>query len=391
MLFFYKAIDQNGNSKIGYIYAKSLEEAIEELAKQSIYPIEIIEEKEDLFSKVSKNDVILFLKNLGLLLELKIDTKKALEILENSISNKKLLAAIKEIKYELTSGKKLSEGFKKHENIFGRDLPILLEIGEETGKLGSIIQKYAQFLEESQSLVSKIKSALAYPLFTLLAALFILYILMSYVVPQITKVFRTSKAELPLPTKILIAVSNFVSSNIGFIVFIFLLLLLFLYFIRKKYRKKFDYSLLKLPIFGELIYLRELYNFFSYLSLMLSCKVNFKKAIEKALDLCKNTYIKEKFEKVFKKVLKGVTFSRALKEENFDQLIWSLVLVGEETAMLDKTLESLSNYFSTKINEKITFLLKFLEPTITLFLGIVVGLIVVSIMLPLLEMSSLVK
>jgi len=390
MLFFYKAIDQSGNSKIGYIYAKSLEEAIEELAKQSIYPIEIIEEKEGLFSRVSKNDVILFLKNLGLLLELKIDAKKALEILENSISNKKLLIAIKEIKYELTSGKKLSEAFKKHENILGKDLPILIEIGEETNKLGSIIQRYAQFLEESQNLISKIKSALAYPLFTLITAFFILYILMSYVVPQIAKVFKASKAELPFLTKGLIAISNFISLNISFILFIFLSIFFFLYFIKRKYRKKFDYALLKLPIFGKLIYLRELYNFFSYLSLMLNCKVNFKRAIEKALDLCTNTYIKEKLKRVSKKVLKGVPFSQALKEENFDELICSLVLVGEETAKLDKTLESLSNYFSTKINERITFLLKFLEPAITLFLGIIIGLIVIAIMLPLLEMSNLV-
>ena len=160
---------------------------------------------------------------------------------------------------------------------------------------------------------------------------------------------------------------------------------------RRKYRRTFDYILLKLPIFGELIYLKELYNFFSYLALMLSCKVNFKVAIEKALDLCKNKYIKEKLKRVCKQVLKGKSFSKALKEENFDQLIWSLVIVGEETAMLDRTLESLSNYFFTKINEKISYILKFLEPAITLFLGIVVGLIVVSIMLPLLEMSSLVK
>jgi len=245
-------------------------------------------------------------------------------------------------------------------------------------------------LEESQNLISKIKSALAYPLFTLITAFFILYILMSYVVPQIAKVFKASKAELPFLTKGLIAISNFISLNISFILFIFLSIFFFLYFIKRKYRKKFDYALLKLPIFGKLIYLRELYNFFSYLSLMLNCKVNFKRAIEKALDLCTNTYIKEKLKRVSKKVLKGVPFSQALKEENFDELICSLVLVGEETAKLDKTLESLSNYFSTKINERITFLLKFLEPAITLFLGIIIGLIVIAIMLPLLEMSNLV-
>ena len=150
MIFFYKALTPKGEEKVGYVFANNEDEALIKLAESNLSILEIKKERDFFSSKPSQNELVLFLKNLALLLKLKIDIKQALEILKESITNKKLLFAIEEIKEDLTSGKKLSECFKKHEKIFGKELPILIEIGEETSLLGEILESYAKLLEENQ-------------------------------------------------------------------------------------------------------------------------------------------------------------------------------------------------------------------------------------------------
>jgi len=344
--------------------------------------------------KPKSSDIIIFFKELYSLLNAGIPLYDAIYEQKNDIKNDYFKRILSEISLNIKEGKSFSDCLANYPSVFSNLVISSVKAGEESGSLALVLNKIAIYMEEKYNTIKKIKASLIYPLIMSAVGFVILFYIVVYVVPIISKIFKSMHHALPLPTRIVL----FGSFLFSHYLVIFLLLLILSYILLKKYvgtekgKYKIDNLLIKAPFIGKFIILSEVNQFSQSLSTLISSGITINRALAIASSNFQNSRLKEALLKAKKSLEEGKGLSGPLsKSKLFPPIFIKMVKAGEKSSNLEEMLLTASNIMKSEIDFYIISLTQALEPLMVIFMGLVVGFIVISIMLPIFEMSSIIK
>lgn len=395
-IYNYKARTQQNETVTGKVEANTASEANLVLRERGLFVISIVEFHESSllamlkYSKVSKNDIVNFTRQLSTMVTAGLPLTEALQILEVQAKPvlKKLLSAVRR---DVEGGMTLAKALEKHPNAFSTVYISLIKAGESAGVLDQVLHRLADTLEKQKEFASKTKGALIYPAIVMLAMVIVGFVMMIFVIPKMTEMYKDFGADLPMPTMVLITISDFMVAYW----YVMLTLVGGAAVAFNAYRKtpagklKVDEWLLKLPIFGELRAKIALVELTRTLSLLISAGISLLTAIEISFDSVGNMVFRNALVKIAKDVEKGQSLSNSVaKRVEFPVLMSQMISVGEETGKLDEVLLKLSAYFETESEHAVKGLTTAMEPLIMIVLGIGVGLLIIAIILPIYNLTS---
>jgi len=400
MLFKYKGIDPSGKRVKGSLSATTLQEAKQKLRAQSIY-YETLESTKKLsleaFSKREMPGVLLssFAKELASYLNSGMTVITAIKLLENQHeSEKRYSEFLGAVKTMIDEGRSLFVALNTQKVFALPDFFLQsINVAGQSGKMVSVLSNMGNFFSAQSKVKKQVGNAMAYPLFIFTVAIGMSGFLITFVVPKITSIFEDTGQELPPITQFVLGISDFLSQHyIALIVGLILFVIAFKVIYKKiyKFRKGVDRLLLKLPIIGTLIQNYELGRFSYILSLMLSSGVAYAHGVKLASTTFHNSALQELFEDASSKVLEGNKLSNALQlskgvklKRNFMQAL----ALGEESSEVANILDNIASLYNEENEDKLKLLLTLLEPFMMLFIGLVVGVIVAAMLLPIFSMS----
>ncbi len=392
--FKYTALDGFEKKTSGYIAATDKIEAVALLRKRDLIPISI--KKISFTSKsisLNNNQILVFTKQLAALLASGTSIEHALLILKNESTNNKVVKLADSIIHDLTSGNALSVALSKHPKIFDQIYVSSIKAGENSASLDKVFNELSSYLEKQYLAQSQLQSALVYPILLLVVSLGVIYALVSIVLPQVVEQFISTNIELPLITKILLNLSDifpFIFGSLGFVIALSIL------FYNSKFisinAKTFIAKLfLKSPIFGNLILFSQTSRFCASMHLMLSAGLNTVDGLAIAKNTFTNQYLKKDFTAILSKVKRGQSLSNAFSSSNvFPSVFKQLLSSGDIGNQVATMFLNIRDYLEQEVDTKKNIILTLLQPLVILFMGGFVMLIVLSIMLPLLQMNNLI-
>lgn len=406
-VFEYIALDERGRERKGFVDAPGVAVARQQLREKGIYPVTISPAREKkgislssvlevgVLKKVTANEVSVFTRQLSTLLGAGIPLVPSFSVLLAQTKNQALQKILAQIRADLNEGKSLTAGMENFPGVFPPFYINMVKAGEASGTINLVLERLADFSENQQALMNKIRSALAYPLIMLGVGSLVIFLLMTFVVPRITEIFTNVKQTLPLMTVILIAVSNFLRS------FWWLVALAvaaaaagFKYLTAgtEKGRRVWDAIRLRAPIFGAVNLKIAIARFARTLATLLQSGVPLLAAMEIVRNVVNNIYIGETIAKAAKDVEEGQSLAAPLSQSGiFPPLVTEMIAVGEQTGSLEKMLNRIATSYETEAQSDILVMTSLLEPLMILVMGLMVGFIVFSILLPIFEMNQLVK
>jgi general secretion pathway protein F/type IV pilus assembly protein PilC len=399
MNFKYKGINKDGSFVENNISAISLLEAKKILKEKNIYYSEIIELKEynyfNFFKKEIKNELLYsFSRELSMYLSSGNTLLKSLNIIkQNYKNNKKMNNFFEYLIYELKDGSTFYNSLKNQKEYKISNYYLeTIKISEENGILPEVLLELSKFLKKQDSLDKEIKTALTYPIFMFFISFFMISFMLTFIVPEITKVFNNNNQKLPDSTQFVIFMGDFFSSYYIFI-FLFIFISLLSYFLllkNKKFKFLKDTFILKIPFFGNLILKSELIRFSYIISLLSKSSMNYSAIINLSNKTFKNLKLKNIFEEASKEVIEGKNFSLALKNKSeniINKNFIQNIILAEETSELEKVYTNIHELYLEENSDKIKKFLVLLEPILMLIVGSSVGFIVISMLLPIFTMS----
>ena len=405
--FAYKGIDGKGKTASGHIDADSEKGARAKLRKIGIFPTEIgvqgakrkggfsLNASVDLgkyFQSVSGKDLATMTRQMSTLIGAQIPIVDTLSALAEQSQNPKLKTILNAVKEQVIQGVRLSDALAQHPKVFSTIYISMVSAGEAAGAMDVVLQRLAELTEKQAALKSKIIGALMYPLIMALVGITLMGFLLVYVVPKVTKIFEDTKATLPLPTKILIVISHTLS-NYWYVVI--LVVALMVYGFRRwlkttKGRFLYDKMSLKMPIFGKLFQLVAVSRFARTLSTMLASGVQLLKAMEIVKNVVENTVLMQTIEETRTSVREGESIAEPLRRSgHFPPLVTHMIAIGEKTGELEKMLVRVADSYDQQVDTMVGTLTTLLEPIMILVMGGVVSFIVMSILLPILQLNQL--
>ena len=345
--------------------------------------------------KVSAKEASIFTRQLSTLISAGIPLVPSFSVLLAQTKNPALQKILAQIRADLNEGKSLTTGMENFPSVFTPLYINMVKAGEASGTINLVLERLADFSESQQALMSKIRSALAYPLIMLLVGSLVIFLLMTFVVPKITGIFTDMKQTLPLITVILIAVSNFLKS---FWWLIFLLILAgiaafkYLTAVTQTGHRFWDSFRLKAPVWGSVNLKIVIARFSRTLATLLQSGVPLLTAMEIVRNVVDNIVIGETIARAAKEVEEGQSLAAPLAASGlFPPMVTEMIAVGEQTGSLEKMLNRIAVAYETEAQSDIMVMTSLLEPIMILVMGLVVGFIVVSILLPIFEMNQLVR
>ena len=343
---------------------------------------------------VKTADLIMFSKELATLLSAGVTLIKSLDILCKQIESQLLLRAVETIKKDVEGGYTFQNALRKHNKIFSEFWIHLVETGEASGHLPVSLEQLAGYLEESASLKRKITSAMVYPIILICVAMGAIAIFLLKIIPIFSEIFKGFNVELPLLTQMVIMASNIAKKY-------FLIVVggtVVLFFILKKYvstgagRQQFDGIKLKLPLVGPLIQEIATERFASGLATLLKSGVPILHALEIAEKTSGNTLMEQALRDVKTSVRDGKGMAQTMQDSAlFSPLVVQMIGVGEEIGELGKMLDRISAFYKERVNTFIARLTTMFEPIVLIFMGVVVGVLVVAMFMPIFSLSSAIK
>ena len=386
--FYYEGL-QEGKRVKGTLKARDRREAITKLKREGVKLLKLKEGKEltlKLFQKkIPEEEIAFALIQLSTLLSSGIPLTRALELLARQTENEELSSAFVRIKNGIEKGESLQEAFSKA-GVFPEFLPEMLSAVQRGENLEYIFQVAGEYLYKVSEFKSKVLSSVTYPAVIITFSFISLFIAVRFVVPRIASVLEGFGKELPLITKFVILLANLLS----YLLFA-LPILLILFKFRTKFvsKEKLHYYLLKLPVLGKLNLYFNLSRFARVLSMLLNAAVPLDHALELSVKSINNYYLRQKLEEVIPEVKRGKSLSSLLKEiPEIPEMFKNLVETGESSGELEKMLGMLSELYEKQAERTINFWLRIVEPAAILLIGLIVGIIVVSVILPLTEITA---
>jgi type IV pilus assembly protein PilC len=396
--FKYKAKDQDGKVITGEVEATNDKQAARLLRQKNLTIISITPKKDIPFNfikkykeRVTQGDITNFTRQLATMVNAGLPLTEAILILRNQ-SKGRMQTIIAEILSDVEEGHPLSASMGKHTNIFSKTYIALIKSGEVGGVLDQVLVRLADTLERQQEFRGKVKSAMIYPVIIVVGMVAVAFIMLIFVVPKLTELYDQFDAELPIATKLLIVVSTFMSKFWPFMIIgvIFLLYLFRLYRGTKNGRRKVDDMMLKIPLVGDLQKEIILADLTRTLSLMVGSGVSILESLNISAEVVGNTIMSEALIDISSLVEKGfpVAFSFAKHSDSFPPILSQMISVGEETGKMDEVLAKVSHVFETESDQKLKAITSAVEPIILIVLGVGVAFLVISIIMPIYNLTT---
>ena len=368
------------------------------LARLKITPTKVKPKPKDLFEnvsfmqpKVTPKDIIVFSKQFSTMIDAGLPIVQCLDILHSQQENVTFKKMLKEIKDSVESGATFAETLKKYPKEFDDLFVNMIAAGEAGGILDTILRRLSAYMEKAAKLKAQVKGAMTYPLITIAIAIIVVAVIMVFVIPVFQEMFSGMGSALPMPTQIVVNMSNFVRSNILYMIigaglagFAFKK-----FYATEKGRKIMDRIVLKLPIFGPLIRKVAVAKFTRTMGTMLASGV----AIFDALDIVAKTAGNKVIEKAIYDVRYGITEGRTMADPLletgvFPAMVCQMISVGESTGAIDAMLGKIADFYDDEVDQAVENLTAAIEPMMMVFLGVVIGGLVVAMYLPIFKMAS---
>ena len=399
--FKYRAKDGPVEIKEGVIEAQTREEAVEKISSQLGYlPMQI---KEDTFAarsrpsflalpfkRIKSRQITIFTLQLASLIKSGVPILHGLSIVAEQSENLHLRDMLNTIINEIRDGRTFSSALAQYPRIFSSLYTSLVRSGENSGNLTEALSRIAQYRQKQDEILSKIRTAMAYPILMAVVGAATIIFMLTFVMPRLMQVFSSIGQDLPLPTKILINTSTGIRQWWILLLLIFVLILFFLK--RAVKTKAFSTLKIRVPILGHFIRKIELALFTRTLELLFKSGLQILKAIEIAIPILNNETMKEELRHCYTKLEQGVSFGRQLKKSKFfPSFMSNLIIVGEESGRLDEVLDEIATTYERETDEAIKVITSLLEPLMILITGLVVGFIVVAMLLPIFQMNLMIQ
>jgi type IV pilus assembly protein PilC len=391
-VYVYRGTNRAGAVVSGEQIAKSKSDLMSLLNRQQI-KVNKLSEKGKEFNLptfgggVKAKDLAIFTRQLSVMIDAGLPLVQCLEILAGQQENKIFQKVLTATRTSVEGGATLSAAMRQHEKVFDALYVNLVEAGETGGILDTIFQRLANYIEKNVKLKRAVRSALVYPVAVLLVAGGVITLLLWKVVPIFGTLFVGLGVDLPLPTRIVIGLSNFVGSIFGLLIvvlFIAIAIALKMWYATEKGRYALDALLLKLPLIGILLRKIAVARFTRTLGTLISSGVPILEALDITARTAGNAVIERALRHVRKALEQGKTLAEPLKEtEVFPGMVTQMIGVGEQTGAMDAMLQKIADFYEEEVDAAVKDLLAALEPAMIVFLGVVVGGIVISMYLPL--------
>lgn len=346
--------------------------------------------KFDFFGKVKLRDIAIFCRQFGTMLEAGVTINPSINMLSEQVPNKKLQKILIVIDEDIKKGEALSAAMAKHSDIFPALLISMVEVGETSGKLDSVMNRMATYYEKQHKLNGKLKNAMIYPVVLAFVTIVVMVIILVFVMPMFVDMFESSGAELPWTTQLTLAISNFVRTKWYIVVAVVGAAVGGFYFVTQKTeqgeiantRFKIKYSLFK-----DLNQKAVVSKFTRSLATVLSAGVSMIQSLEIVAGVVDNKFAELKIKGVKDRVLKGEGLAEPIKEtEVFPIMLSSMVKIGEESGSLDDILSKTADFYDDELDRAIEAITSIIEPIMLIIMGVIVGFLIISVLTPMFEM-----
>ncbi len=402
-IFRYKARDPEGNLLTGKKEAETSKEVARMLNNDNLIAVEIREIKKTkkkkkkakkdivLFGAVKDKEVAVFCRQFSTMIGAGVSVAEAIEDLSHAVDNPRFRNILKKILESVRSGSSLSEAFSRHSSVFSTIFVQMIGAGEESGKLSEVLNDLSLYLEKKVKLKGQLRSASMYPVFVGGFFLVILIGLVFFLIPQFRDMFDSLGAELPVPTQIVMNISDFLVHNIPyFIIALVASIIGFIAFYKTSTgRFMIDSIKLKIPLFGNITLRIILARFFQTLATLLKSGVDVVAALDVAAKVSYNARIEKKVEMMKEGIIEGESLSRELAKSGlFPRLTVSMTAVGEKSGSIDKMLVKISDYYTEEVDAEVEGFSSMIEPVLIISLGLIVGVFVITMYLPIFQMAG---
>lgn len=390
--------NRKGETQKGEMEAANDNAVRNHLTRLKITPVRIKKKPKDLLEnvsflqpKVKQNDVILFCRQFSTMIDAGLPIIQCLDILHSQQENATFKKMLKNIKDNVESGSTLAEALKAYPKQFDDLFVNMVHAGEMGGILDTILRRLSTYMEKAANLKRKVKGAMTYPIVTLLIAVVVLAVILVFVIPVFQEMFADFGSELPVPTQIVVAMSDFVKANIGYVL---IALILFGFAFRRFYRTErgravVDRAVLRLPVFGDLLRKVAVAKFTRTMGTMLASGVAILEALDIVGKTAGNKTIEEAIMKTRSGISEGRTMADPLTESGvFPSMVCQMISVGEATGALDAMLGKIADFYDEEVDQAVENLTALIEPFMLVFLGVTIGGLVVAMYLPIFKMAG---
>ncbi len=396
----YQWVGKNKKNEVkkGELEAVSESAVKAQLVRQRITPTKIKEKPKDLFEnvaflqpKVKGKEIILFARQFSTMIDAGLPIIQCLDILFSQQANATFKKMLKNIKESVEGGATLAEALKKFPKQFDNLFVNMIAAGEAGGILDAILRRLAAYMEKAARLKAQVKGAMTYPIVTLIIALLVLAVILVFVIPVFEEMFADFGGELPMPTQIVVAMSEMVKTKILYII---VGLVLFVIAFKKFYKTEkgravVDDLLLKLPVFGELIRKVAVSKFTRTMGTMLTSGVAILEALDIVAKTAGNRSVETAIYSVRSGIAEGRTMAEPLEESGvFPPMVCQMIGVGESTGALDAMLEKIADFYDEEVDQAVENLTALIEPFMLVFLGVTIGGLVIAMYLPIFKMAG---
>jgi type IV pilus assembly protein PilC len=396
-VFTWEGKTRQGSVQKGEISANTKEDVLALLRKQNIQPINVVAKPKEIklsfgAPKVKDKDIVIFTRQLATMIDAGLPLVQCLDILGAQTENKTLAKTVNQVRSDVESGATFADALKKHPKIFDNLYCNMVAAGEAGGILDTILGRLAAFMEKFAKIKGQIKSAMIYPSVILFVAVSVVALLMVVVVPMLANIFVEAKMQLPLPTRIVMAISNFLKSWGGLV----LLFVIIGFFVGLQQFRKTEKGLrttdaiaLKIPVAGSLIQRVAVAKFTRTLGTLLTSGVPILEGLLIVSRTAGNKVVEEAIIATRQSVSEGKTLADPLgRAKIFPAMVVSMISVGEATGALDNMLNKIADFYDDEVDSAVAALTSMLEPMLMIFLGVTVGFVIVAMYMPIFQMGA---
>ena len=397
-VFQWEGKNRSNQIQKGELEAQSEEVVRANLARIKITPTKIKKKPKDLFENVAflqppvkEKDIILFCRQFSTMIDAGLPIIQCLDILHTQQENKTFKGMLKEIKESVESGATLADSLKRYPKHFDDLFVNMVAAGEAGGILDTILRRLSGYMEKAAKLKSQVKGAMTYPVVTMIIAVLVVAVILVFVIPVFQQMFEDFGGALPGPTQVVINMSEFAKSKILYIIIGTVLFVIAYkkYYKTQKGRVTIDGLMLKLPVFGILLRKVAVSKFTRTMGTMLSSGVAILEALDIVAKTAGNTIIERAIYNVRSGISEGRTMADPLLESQvFPSMVCQMISVGESTGALDAMLGKIADFYDEEVDQAVENLTSLIEPFMLVFLGTVIGGLVIAMYLPVFKMAG---
>ena len=389
-VYAWKGKNKMGKTQEGTLTADSKDAVIALLRRQQIMVSAVTEKGKEIAvpkcgGGVSQKEIAIFVRQFSVMIDAGLPLVQCLEILGSQQKNRMFQKVLFQVRQDVESGSTLSDSLRKHPKTFNDLFCNMIAAGESGGILDTILQRLAAYIEKAVKLKAAVRSAMIYPVAVITIAVGVVVIILWKVIPTFAMLFQGLGATLPLPTRITIAVSNFLGRYMPLLVLGGGAAFYFLNRYNKTYkgRRQIDTVILKLPVLGDLMRKIAVARFCRTLGTLIQSGVPILEGLEITARTSGNSIVEDAIMATRKSIEEGKTISGPLEETGvFPSMVVQMISVGEQTGALDAMLSKIADFYEDEVDEAVANLMSLLEPILILFLGVMIGGIVISMYMP---------